>query len=54
MPKYIARLYCMVEVTVEAENIEEVNTLIDLNEVNVDEFPHVITEIDDVVEIEEL
>lgn len=54
MPKYVARLYCMVEVTVEAESISEALNKLDLNEIDVNAMPHVITEIDDVVETEEI
>lgn len=54
MPKYVARLYCMVEVTVEAEFISEALNKLDLNEIDVNAMPHTITEIDDVVETEEL
>lgn len=54
MPKYVARLYCMVEVTVEEESISEALNKLDLNEIDVNAMPHVITEIDDVVETEEI
>lgn len=54
MPKYVARLYCMVEVTVEAESISEALNKLDLNEIDVNAMPHVITEIDDVIETEEI
>lgn len=54
MPKYVARLYCMVEVTVEAESISEALNKLDLNEIDVNAMPHVITEIDDVIETEEV
>lgn len=54
MPKYVARLYCMVEVTVEAESISEALNKLDLNEIDVNAMPHMITEIDDVIETEEI
>ncbi|MBN6060452.1 hypothetical protein [Aggregatibacter actinomycetemcomitans] len=54
MAKYIARLYCMVEVTVEAESSIEALNKLDLNEIDVNAMPHTITEIDDVIETEEV
>ncbi|HDR1902467.1 hypothetical protein ABWF10_10770 [Pasteurella multocida] len=55
MAKYIVRLYCLVEATVEAENIDDVmNRTCDLNQFDINQVPHQITEIDDVIEVEEL
>ncbi|KYK78338.1 hypothetical protein [Aggregatibacter actinomycetemcomitans] len=54
MAKYIARLYCMVEVTVEAASQSEALNKLDLNEIDVNTMPHTITEIDDVIEAEEI
>ncbi|WP_168693916.1 hypothetical protein ABI424_001290 [Histophilus somni] len=54
MPKFITRFYCLVECTVEAEKIEDVTDVIcDLNQFDINKLPHQITEIDDVVEVEE-
>jgi len=44
----------MVEVTVEAETPSEALNKLDLNEIDVNAMPHTITEIDDVVETEEI
>jgi putative uncharacterized protein (fragment) len=49
-----AEICCMVEVTVEAETPSEALNKLDLNEIDVNAMPHTITEIDDVVETEEI
>lgn len=54
MAKFVARFYCLVEVAVEAESNEQVLELCDLNGCDVNKLPHTITEIDDVVEVEEV
>ena len=52
MAKCIARLYCVVEVVIEADNIEEVPEMCDLNITDMSTLPCIITEIDDVIEVE--
>lgn len=55
MPKFTVRLYGMVECAVEADCIENVMDIVcDLNQFDINKLPHQITEIDDVVEIEEI
>ena len=54
MAKFVARFYCLVEAFVEAESNEHVLALCDLNVCDVNKLPHTITEIDDVVEVEEV
>ncbi|WP_373100817.1 MULTISPECIES: hypothetical protein [Pasteurellaceae] len=54
MAKYIARFYCLVEAVVESESNEQVLDKCDLNTFNINNLPHTITEIDDVVEVEEV
>lgn len=54
MAKYIARFYCLVECTVEADSNEQVLEMGDLNVCDVNAIPHTITEIDDVVEVQEV
>ena len=54
MAKYIARFYCLVECTSEAESNEQVLKMCDLNGCDVKTSPHTITEIDDVVEVQEV
>ncbi|WNY73961.1 hypothetical protein H2512_11155 [Pasteurella multocida] len=55
MPKYAVRLYCLVETTVNADNMEDVtNRVCDLNQFDINQLPHVISQIDDVVEVEEM
>lgn len=54
MAKFVARFYCLVEAVVEAESNEQVLELCDLNVCDVNKLPHTITEIDDVVEVEEV
>ena len=54
MTKYVARFYCLVEVVVDAESNEQVLEKFDLNVCDVNKLPHTITEIDDVVEVEEV
>lgn len=54
MPKYLARLYCTVEVPIEADNIEQAMQRADLTSDEVNNLPHSIIEIDDVMEMEEL
>lgn len=53
MPKFVVRVECMVEFTVDADTIEKVIDL-DLNLTELDKMPHKITEIYDVIEAEEL
>ncbi len=49
MAKYVVRLYCLVEATVEADNIDDVTERVcDLNQFDINQVPHQITEIDDV------
>lgn len=52
MAKYLVRLYCMVEVPVEADNIKQALDACDLNNNDINQIPHVITEVYDVVEVE--
>lgn len=54
MAKFVVRFYCLVEAVVEAESNEQVLELCDLNVCDVNKLPHTITEIDDVVEVEEV
>lgn len=54
MAKYVARFYCLVEAVVEAASNEQVLDMCDLNVCDVNKLPHTITEIDDVVEVEEV
>lgn len=54
MAKYVARFYCLVKAVVEAESNEQVFEMCDLNVCDVNKLPHTITEIDDVVEVEEV
>ncbi|WP_204204308.1 hypothetical protein [Mannheimia massilioguelmaensis] len=55
MKKYIVRMYCLVESQVKAENIEDVTECVcDLNQFDINQIPHQIIEIDDVVEVEEM
>ena len=54
MAKYVVRFYCLVEAVLEAESNEKVLELCDLNVCDVNKLPHTITEIDDVVEVEEV
>ncbi|MDY4480270.1 MAG: hypothetical protein SPE33_09620 [[Pasteurella] aerogenes] len=55
MKKYIVRMYCLVECRVDAESIEDVTERVcDLNQFDINQIPHQITEIDDVVEVEEM
>lgn len=52
--KYLVRLYGMIEITLEAESIEQAAEKCDLNTLDLNKLPHQITEIDDVVEVEEV
>lgn len=53
MKKYIVRMYCLVECRVDAESIEDVTERVcDLNQFDINQIPHQITEIDEVVEVE--
>ncbi|ACA32311.1 hypothetical protein [Histophilus somni] len=52
--KYLVRVYGMVEITMEAESIEQAMAQCDLNTLDLNKLPHQITEIDDVVEVEEV
>ena len=54
MAKFVARFYCLVEAVVEAESNEQVLELCDLNVCDVNKLPHTITELDDVVEVEDV
>ncbi|HEH9717244.1 TPA: hypothetical protein SIC70_002149 [Pasteurella multocida] len=55
MPKYVARIWCLVEATVKADSIEEVTERVcDLNQFDINQVPHFISEIDEVMEVEEL
>ncbi|MGC6392546.1 hypothetical protein ACMXZF_00955 [Pasteurella multocida] len=54
MPKYAVRLYCLVEAVVDAEKMEDVMNVCDLNQFDINNVKHQITEIDDVMEVEEL
>ena len=51
MAKYLVRLYCTVEVPVEAENMQQAMDACDLNN-DLNQMAHIITEVYDVVEIE--
>ncbi|MGY6090600.1 hypothetical protein ACWX9Y_10600 [Avibacterium paragallinarum] len=52
--KYLVRVYGMIEITLEAESIEQAAEKCDLNTLDLNKLPHQITEIDEVVEVEEL
>ena len=53
--KFIVRVDCTVEFVVEANNIEDVqNYVCDLNNDELDKLPKTVTEIYDVIEVEEL
>ena len=52
MAKYLVRLYCTVEVPVEAENMQQAMDACDLNNNDLNKMPHVIIEVYDVIEIE--
>nr|DAU57490.1 MAG TPA: hypothetical protein [Caudoviricetes sp.] len=52
MAKYLVRLYCTVEVPVEAENMQQAMDACDLNNNDLNQMPYVITEVYDVVEVE--
>lgn len=54
MAKFTMRFYALVECCVEVENIEDVMNICDLNQFNINQLPHQIIEIDDVVEVEEV
>ncbi|MFZ7276961.1 hypothetical protein ACLS0F_06760 [Avibacterium endocarditidis] len=54
MNKYIVRVYGMVEITMQAESLEQAMAQCDLNTLDLNKLPHQITEIDDVVEVEEV
>ncbi|WP_165381799.1 hypothetical protein [Avibacterium paragallinarum] len=51
--KYLVRLYGMIEITVEAESLEDA-TECDLNSLDLNAMPHHIIDTDEVVEVEEL
>lgn len=52
MAKYLVRLYCTVEVPVEAENIKQAMDACDLNNNDLNQMAHLITEVYDVIEVE--
>ena len=52
MAKFTVRFYCLVEAVIEAENQQQALIKCDLNEYDVNQSSHTITEIDDVVEVE--
>ena len=52
--KYLVRVYGMVEITVEAESIEQAAEKCDLNTLDLNKLPPHLTEIEDVVEVDEL
>lgn len=52
MAKYLVRLDCTVEFAVEAENMQQAMEACDLNNNDLNQMPHVITEVYDVVEVE--
>lgn len=52
MAKYLVRLYCTVEVPVEAENMQQAMDACDLNNNDLNQMAHFITEVYDVVEVE--
>jgi len=52
MAKYLVRLDCTVEFAVEAENMQQAMEACDLNNNNLNQISHVITEVYDVVEVE--
>ncbi|MFP4733336.1 hypothetical protein [Pasteurella multocida] len=54
MAKYAVRFYCLVEAVVDAENMEDVMNVCDLNQFDINNVKHQITQIDDVIEVEEL
>ncbi|AKO30279.1 lipoprotein [[Haemophilus] ducreyi] len=54
MAKYLVRLYGMVELPIEAETIEAALEVCDLNNNDINMLPHVITEVYDVIEVEEV
>ncbi|MGC7559566.1 hypothetical protein [Pasteurella sp. PK-2025] len=52
MAKYAVRFYCLVEAVVEASSLEDVTERVcDLNQFDINNVQHQITEIDDVVEV---
>ncbi|WNY75948.1 hypothetical protein [Pasteurella multocida] len=54
MNKYVLRVYGMVEIKMEAESIEQAIEQCDLNILDLNKLPHQITEINEVIEAEEL
>ena len=54
MAKYVALFYCLLEAVVEAESNEQFLDICYLNVCDVNKLPHTITEINDVVEVEEV
>lgn len=54
MAKYLVRLNCVVELPIEAENMEMALDACDLNNANLSQMPHIITEVYDVIEAEEV
>ncbi|EHK89846.1 hypothetical protein [Aggregatibacter actinomycetemcomitans] len=52
MAKYLVRLNCMVELPIEAQNMQMALDACDLNKANLSQMPHIITEVYDVIEIE--
>lgn len=54
MNKYVVRVYGIVEIKMEAESIEQAMEQCDLNLLDLNKLPHQITEIDEVIEAEEI
>lgn len=52
MAKYLVRLDCTVEFAIEAENMQQAMDACDLNNNDLTQMAHIITEVYDVIEVE--
>lgn len=52
MAKYLVRLDCTVEFAIEAENMQQAMEVCDLNNNDLNQMAHLITEVYDVIEVE--
>lgn len=52
MAKYLVRLDCTVEFAIEAENMQQAMDACDLNDNDLTQMAHIITEVYDVIEVE--
>jgi hypothetical protein len=52
MAKYLVRLDCTVEFAIEAENMQQAMDACDLNNNDLNQMAHLITEVYDVIEVE--